>query len=379
MPLPQALRWLKHQLNHFIEHIENRLRQLTRPSGSRNPATGALTDLSRSKRDLIAENALLRQQLIVLKRQIERPRLTHKDRWLMVLLARLTVGWKQALFIVQPDTLLKWHRQGFRLFWGHKSGHNQAHPQTPLPEETIDLIKEMAINNRLWGAERIHGELLKLGLHASKRTIQKYMSQARRDLPPKASSQTWSTFLTNHASEIWACDILQTYDLLFRSIFIFFIIELRSRRIVHFGVTRSPTDTWLAQQLRNATPFAEGPRFLIRDNDHKFGSHFQQVALGTDIKVLPTPIAAPRANAFCERFLRSVRHECLDHVLILSERHLRKTLAEYLDYFNHARPHQGIAQQIPESDPGTGSLSLHATVTSRSVLAGLHHDYRRAA
>jgi putative transposase len=184
------------------------------------------------------------------------------------------------------------------------------------------------------------------------------------------------TFLRNHASEMWACDFLQTYDLLFRSLFVFFIIELGSRRLVHFGVTRNPTDTWVAQRLREGTPFSQGPRYLIRDNDRKYGRLFARVASGTGIEVLRTPYGAPKANAICERFLGSVRRECLDHFLILSERHLHRLMKEYGEYFNHARPHQGLGQRIPcRPLQGAGS-SESEQVASRPVLGGLHHDYR---
>ena len=191
----------------------------------------------------------------------------------------------------------------------------------------------------------------------------------------RAAKQTWATFLRKHASQIWACDFLQTYDVFFRTVFVFVIIELGSRRVVHFGVTRNPTDQWTAQQLREATPFGEKPRFLIRDNDGKFGPSFARVAKGTGIKVLKTPYRAPKANAICERFLGSLRRECLDHFLILGERHLHRLVKEYMAYFNYARPHQGIEQYIPchperpERPPASGKIA------SRSVLSGLHHDY----
>lgn len=172
--------------------------------------------------------------------------------------------------------------------------------------------------NRLWGAKRIRDELRKLDLRVSKRTVQRYMRQVRRGLPPHQPNQTWATFLADHAQDIWACDFLQTYDLLFRAIFIFFIIELGSRRVVHVGVTRAPTDAWVAQQLREATPFGQAPRFLIRDNDAKYGASFSRVAAGSGIEVLRIPVGAPKANAICERFLGSVQRECLDHVLILT-------------------------------------------------------------
>jgi putative transposase len=241
--------------------------------------------------------------------------------------------WKEALIVVQPDTVLRWHRELFRRFWKHKSRTQFKQGRPPLADDLVALIRQMVKENLTWGAERIRGELLKLGIRVSKSTIQKYKNSVREYL---SSKQTWATFLRNHASQIWACDFLQTYDLFFRTVFVFVIIELGSRRVVHFGVTRNPTDQWTAQQLREATPFGKGPRFLIRDNDNKYGDSFAQVADGTGIEVLKTPYRAPKANATCERFLGSLRRECLDHVLILSERHLHRVLREHKQYFNNA-------------------------------------------
>src|SRR5205809_811721 len=261
---------------------------------------------------------------------------------LLVLLARMVRTWKQALFIIQPETLLRWHRGLFRVFWKHKSKACLSKPR--LSRETITLIREMAANNRLWGAERIRGELLKLDIRVSKRTIQKYMRQIH---PKRARSQSWKTFLRNHAAEVWACDFLQVTDLFFRQLFAFFIIELKSRKVVHVNVTRSPTDPWVAQQLREATPYGQTPKYLIRDNDRKFGLSFARVATTTGIKVLRTPYRTPQANAVCERFLGSVRRECLDHFLIFHEKQLTRLLKAYAVYFNQARPHQGLGQRIP--------------------------------
>jgi putative transposase len=235
----------------------------------------------------------------------------------------------------------------------------------------------MAKDNRLWGAERIRGELLKLGIHVCKRTIQKYMRNVRTHQP---RGQKWSTFLRTHADQIWACDFLQVTDLFFRPLFAFFIVELKSRRVIHVGVTRSPTDAWTAQQLREATPYGQTPKYLIRDHDSKFGSCFVRVAATSGIKILKTPYHAPRANAICERFLRSGRQECLDHLLILQERQLHRILKAYVAYFNQARPHQGIGQQIPErlrSVPS--SKEAGNKVIARPVMGGLHHDYQWAA
>jgi transposase InsO family protein len=241
-----------------------------------------------------------------------------------------------------------------------------------LTAEDVALIRRLAKENRNWGAERIRGELLKLGKKVSNSTIQKYMAEVRK---AGSSKLTWATFLRNHRDQLWACDSLQPYDVLFQAILVFVIVELGSRRVVHMGVTRNPTDEWTAQQLREATPFGEGPRYLIRDNDSKYGDSFGRVTAG--IEVLRTPYQAPKANAICERFLGSLRRECLDYLLILNECSLHRIVTEYGSYFNDARPHQGIEQRIP-CKPGRLAASPdngNGKVMSRSVLGGLHHDY----
>lgn len=256
--------------------------------------TGTATDFVRSKSDLVVENALLRHQLVVLRRSSKRPLLTPADRTLLVLLAGRLQSWRHALLIIQPDTLLRWHRAGFRLFWKHKSQPKPGRP--PLPEVTIRLIQEMAAGNPLWGAERIRGELLKLGIHVAKRTIQKYLRGARR---PRPRGQTWTTILRTQAKGIWACDFLHYTDLFFRPLFAFFIVEHATRCVVHLGVTRHPTDAWVAQQLREATPYGQKPKFLIRDNDTKFGAAFARVAKASGIKIVRTPVQAPRVPGSC--------------------------------------------------------------------------------
>jgi putative transposase len=184
----------------------------------------------------------------------------------------------------------------------------------------------------------------------------------------------------NHAAEVWACDFLQVTDLFFRPLFAFFVVELKSRKVIHVGVTRCPTDAWVAQQLREATPYGQVPKYLICDHDSKFGSCFRRVAKTSGIKLLKTPVQAPRANAICERLLRSVRQECLDHLLIFQEKQLQRVLNEYAVYFNRARPPQGIGQQIPE--PSRSALSSQDAgnkVIAFPVMGGLHHDYHWAA
>ena len=332
----------------------------------------AFADLSRSRSDLIVENALLRQQLIILNRQVKRPQLTNSERIRFVFLARLTEYWHQALHIVQPDTLLGWHRDMFRLYWRRKSKPRQGTPR--ISPETIQLIQQMGRENRLWGAERIRGELLKLGIKVSKRTIQRYLPKKR-----KKSNQSWATFLKNHAGEIWACDFTVVHDLFFRPTYIFIIIELHTRRILHTAVTLAPTDAWTAQQLREVTRWGKGPKYLLHDRDRKYGRKFTAVAISSGIKELRSPIRAPKANAICERIIGSLKRECLDHMLIWDRSQVHRLVKAYSAYYNLARPNQGFHQRIPERyaqiQHSTTKYS-RASITSKPVLGGLHNHYR---
>jgi putative transposase len=357
-----------------LKWFEQRLQQLTRPS-TISTIVGAITDLTRSKSELMVENALLRQQLVVLKRSVKRPRLTHTDRRLLVVLASRLKAWQSALILVKPETVVSWHRHLFKIVWRYKSRPGVGRPA--LAQDLVLLIRRMAQDNPLWGVERIRGELLKLGVHVNKATIRKYVRPVRRHSPAR---QTWTTFVRNHAQDIWACDFLPVIDLFFRIHYVFFIMKLRSREIVHFGVTDAPTDAWTAQQLREATPFGEGPKYLIRDNDGKYAQQFTRVAAGSQIQVLRTPVRAPRANALCERFLGSVRRECLDHLLIVDQHHLHRVLKEYVRYFNHQRSYQGIQQTtpLPPQPPRDGTF-IAPGIVCEPVLGGLHHTYHRAA
>jgi transposase InsO family protein len=330
-------------------------------------------DAGRSRRELILENAVLRHQIGVLLRGRPRPRLRGRDRIGLVLAATLLPAWRRVVALVQPDTILRWHRQGFRLFWRRKTVARRSFPGRRLAADTVALIREMAEKNRIWGAERIRGELLKLGICVSKRTVQKYMAAVRR----RPGGQSWATFLRNHVHETWACDFLQTYDLWFRPVFALVFIALGSRRVVHVAATRAPSQAWTAQQMRNATMDGEGPRFLLRDHDDKYGAAFDRAAHGCGARVIQIVPGAPDMNAICERFLRSARQECLDHCLIHDDRHLGRLLEEYRRFHNAARPHQGIGQRIP--DGTVASAPAQGRVVGVPVLGGLHHDYRRAA
>ena len=357
-------------VNKFIVDVATRIKRWTKPS-SASLIVNTLADLSRSKAELIIENTLLRQQLIVLNRQVKRPCLSTSERLRMVVLARLTQHWQTALHIVQPNTLLRWHRDLFRCYWRWKSRAKSYGPR--IEQSTIALIQQMATENRLWGAERIRGELLKVGIKVSKRTIQKYRP-TRKHRP----NQTWRTFLKNHSQDIWACDFTVVHDLLFRPIYIFLIMHVETRRIVHTAVTKAPTDVWTAQQLREATPWGKSPKYLIRDRDKKYGTAFTRVAKSTSIEELVTPIRAPKANALCERAVGSLKRECLDHVLLFNEKQCQRVVSEYANYYNELRPHQGIGQKIPNRLQEEPLRSTRVTITVRPILNGLHHSYAYA-
>ncbi len=270
--LIQTLTYMTDSLTYMGQIIQESFVAWTKPARS-SLVAGAVSDITKSKTELMAENALLRKQLIILNRQVKKSSFTTLDRFFLVVLASKLKNWKQALLILKPDTLLRWHRQGFRLFWKLKSKSNK-NCQPKLSQETIDLIKAMAANNPLWEAERIRGELLKLNILVAKRTIQKYMQQAR---PARPSNQNWHTFLKNHSKDVWSCDFVTLTDALFGQLYAFFILQHSTRRIIHFGVTCHPNEQWVTQQFREATPFGASPKYLIRDNDAKFGTAFDEL------------------------------------------------------------------------------------------------------
>jgi transposase InsO family protein len=353
---------------------ERYLKRWTNPATA-TLVTGALSDQNCSRTNLVAENVMLRQQLIVLSQE-KRPQLTNLDRSQLVLAARCTQLRQQALFIVQSDTLLRWYRELIRRYWRRKSKSKRR--QQRVAPETIALIRKMAchlsmtVGNRLWGAERIRSDFLELGVRVSKRAIQRNMPKRRR-----APDQTWAAFRKNNVADVCAADFAVAHDLLFRPLCIFVIIHLQTRRIVHTAVTRSPSDDRTALQLREARPWGQDPKYLGRERDDKYGSLFSDVATGTGINVLKTPVRAPMTNAVCERFIGSLRRECLDHMLILRSRHLHHVVLEYVDYYNHDKPHQGSGQRLPTQFPRTFSPSS-GPISTKQVLGGLHHGYSRA-
>jgi len=276
---------------------------------------------------LMIEILALRQQVAVMKRSQKRPRLRVRDRVFWIWLMRLWPHWKSALVVVKPETVVSWHRQGFRLYWRWKSKARK--PGRPaVSAEVICLIRRMCRDNSTWGAPRIQSELKLLGYKVAESTVAKYMV---RD--PKPPSQTWRTFLDNHLQDLVGIDFFTIPTATFRILFCFLVLRHDRRRVVHFDVTAHPTAQWTARQVTEAFPFDEAPRYLIRDRDSIYGEYFRKRVKNMGIEEVPIAHRSPWQNPYCERVIGSIRRECLNHVIILSERHLKRILGSYLDYY----------------------------------------------
>jgi putative transposase len=326
----------------------------------------------RPRHDLVLENLLLRHQLAVLTRPTRaRPhaRLRLWDKLIGMLARRFCAGWREHLRIVSPDTVVRWHRQSWRLFWRWRSRSRGGRPHLRL--EVRELIATMSRENRLWGTERIRGELLKLGIVVSNRSIRRYRWRG----PATPSSQTWRTFLANHAHHLWAADLLTVQTLTFKTLYVLVFIAHGRRELVHLNVTANPTAAWIWRQLIAATPWGQRPRHLLRDHDAVYGRDFRQRTKRIGIDAIATPVRAPRANAVAERVIGTLRRECLDHLIILDEQRLTSVLAEFARYYNQDRPHRTLGLQTPEHRPRPATGSIR----SRPVLNVLHHIYERVA
>src|SRR5881628_404950 len=324
----------------------------------------------RTHRELALENLALRQQLAAWKAREPRPRLTEMDWIFWVFLFRLWTGWRHSLQVVRPETVVGWHRQGFRRYWAWKSRRQSGRPM--ISTELRDLIRRMSRANPLWGAPRIHGELLKLGLTVSQATVSKYMRRPRR--PP---SQVWRTFLKNHAKDLIALDFFTVPTATFRVLFVLVVLSHGRRRLRHFNITEHPTAEWTARQLIEGCGQDESPRHMIRDRDQVYGERFSRQAKMLDIRETVIAPRSPWQNAYAERVIGSIRRECLDHIVVIGERHLRGILSNYVDYYNETRTHLALAKDAPE--PRSAQAPSQGRVVEVPRVGGLHHEYRRRA
>src|SRR3989475_2631522 len=295
---------------------------------------GTLRSCFQTRAALQLEILALRHQINVLRRsQRGLGRLARVDRLLWTWLRHQWSGWRSALIIVKPETVIAWHRRGFRLFWAWKS--RQDKPGRPeMSREVRDLIRKMSLANPLWGAPRIHGELLKLGIEVSQATVAKYMARQRK--PP---SQTWRTFLNNHVRSLVSTDFFVVPTVSFRVLFVFVVLAHHRRRVIHFNVTAHPTSEWTAQQIAEAFPEDTLPRYLLGDRDKIYGCDFRERIRGMSMEEVLSAPASPWQRAYVERLIGSVRRDCLDHVIVLGEGHLRRILKSYLEYYHRSRTH----------------------------------------
>jgi putative transposase len=327
------------------------------------------------------EIVVLRHQLAVLKRQVGRPRLRRRDRLFMAALSRVLPRPRWSSFLVSPQTLLRWHRELVRRKWTYR--RNAVGGRPPIPTDVRELILRMGRENPRWGCMRIRGELSKLGIRVSATAIRTLLRRGRLGPAPRRSGPTWSEFLRNQARGILATDFFTIETVRLRTLYVLFVIELHTRRVHLAGATRHPDSFWVTQQGRNLSFDLAGRgsfRFLIRDRDAKYASNFDAVFAGDGIQVILTPVRAPRANAFAERWVRTARAECLDWTLVLGRRHLERILRAYIVHYNARRPHRGLGLRTPDPRPDADDgLPDAGRIRRRDVLGGLIHEYELAA
>ena len=323
------------------------------------------------RRHLMLENLALRHQLSVLQRSVPKPRLRIADRFLWVLLRRFWSGWQRSLVVVQPRTVIGWHRLGFRLFWRWKSRVRGGRP--PIDGDLVALIRRMWQANPTWGSPRIQAELAKLGIKISDSTVRKYRPQHRRS----PSTQTWKTFLHNHVNDLVAIDFFTVPTASFRVLYVFLVLAHERRKILHFNITQTPSPLWAAQQMVEAFPYTTPPTYLLQDRDGIYGADFvcRVQALGLEQKLIAP--RAPWQNPMVERLIGSIRRECLDHVIVFNQQHLRRILTDYVNYYHRHRTHRSLEQDCPQ--PRAVEPPDQGKIIELSLLGGLHHRYARQA
>ena len=336
--------------------------------------------LVRSRRGLHVKDIellVLRHGLEILRRQVARPKLGTPDRALLAAAARHLPRSSRGVLLVTPRTLLRWHQALVRRKWRQAPGQ-RGRPK--LPAEIRELVVRLARQNPRWGHRRICGELAKLGLRVSPTSIRRLLAYARLEPAPRRSGPSWREFLRAQAASIVACDFFTVESVFLRRYYALFFIAHGSRRVWLAGCTANPTGAWVTQQARNLglDLSEEGARVLIRDRDSKYGGRFDEVFRSEGIRTVKTPVRAPKANAIAERFVRTVRAECLDLLLILNRRHLERVLRVYVDHYNRERPHRGLELRPPDRDERR-ERSPVAEIRRRDRLGGLIHEYYRAA
>jgi putative transposase len=332
----------------------------------------ALSSVFRNHLALQVEILALRHQIGVLQRSArKRPKLSAADRFLWAWLSGVWSDWRSVLVIVKPETVIGWHRQGFRLFWTWKIRRGRTgRPAVPL--DVRDLIRRMSRENPTWGAPRIHGELLKLGIEIGETSVGKYM--VRRRKPP---SQTWRVFLESHVQSLVSVDFFTVPTIRFQVLYVFLVLAHDRRRILHFNVTAHPTAEWTAQQLVQAFPWDSAPRYLLRDRDGIFGADFVQQAKAMGIREVLSAPRSPWQRAYVERVIGTIRRECLDYFIVFSEASLRRTLGLYFDYYHRSRTHLSLQKDSPE--PRSVQLPETGRVVAIPQVGGVHHRYERRA
>src|SRR5262245_57099265 len=326
----------------------------------------------KSKCCLAAENAALLQQVIVLHRMIRGcVEFTDNERRFFIQLYRWFPSVLSAITIIRPETLLRWHRAGFRRYWRWKSGNRGGRPH--IDAALRALIRQMSIENVLWGAPRIRGELLKLGFAVAQSTVARYMARPDGKAPPSPSGQRWGSFVRNHMPQVAAMDLFVVPTLGFNLLYVLVIVRLARRELVWINVTAHPSAEWIARQIPEAFPWDEVPRYLIRGQDKIYGVAVTRRLRAMGIRDKPITAGSPWQNSFAERLIGTIRRECVEHIVVLGETHLRRTLREYAHYYNTARTHRSLNQDAPVSRP----VQRIGRIVSHALVGGLHQQYAR--